>query len=1050
MSADDDEGITCLPESTDDDQATGILPISSVSDISDHDVPTAIVSPAQGDVTRAGDIGTNPSAQPAELAETSLPPPPDSDVTRMEPPASHRASSGVRRSAAGRQAIGSQRTVGPLEIGQAFGPRYHIIRVLGVGGMGAVYQAWDAELSMAVAVKVIRPEIAADPFAAREIERRFKRELLLARQVTHKNVVRIHDIGEIDGIKYITMPFVDGKDLATILKRETKLGVSRALRIARGIVSGLVSAHEAGVVHRDLKPANIMVGEDDEPTIMDFGIARSAGQDGQGPAHGASVGAGDSSRPMGLLAGSTMAGAIVGTVEYMAPEQAKGQPVDQRADIYAFGLILYDMLIGGRRSERAESAIAELERRMAEAPRAPRAVNNEIPHALDEITLRCLAPDPAKRFQTTVELQAALERLDENGKPLPIIRRLTRRTMTAAAVLVLLLLGATYYTAKWLSVPLKPPDPVSVVIADVQNNTGDPTFDNTIGPTLRRALEDASFISAYDRSRMPSLGVRPPEKLDEVAAREVAVKQGLGVVLAGSIAPYRSGYEISVRATQTVTGDEIVSASARASNKDQVLETAAQLMARVRNVLGDTTSESAQLFAMRSVSASSLEVVSHYAAAVEAQAKGNYEEARQSYLKAVELDPQFGLGYQGLSAMSRNLGQTENAEKYIKEALRYIDKSTERERFATRGYYYRTIGDNQQCVKEYGELLARYPADTVAHNQRAVCFSGLRRMRDALDEMQQAVKMLPNHAGYRVNLALISNLASDFEGAEHEVSAMEQPSSLAVLALAHSQFARGLVQEATASYQKLAAMDPRSAVTAEYGLADLLVYQGRFSDAVRRIEQGVAADVTAKNTDRAAIKLTSIAYAHLMAGRKGPAVTAAEEALQHSKNRSVRFLAGQTFVEAGEFDRARKLAAEMSAASDLTGEASAHGKIIEGEIALKSGDPKQAIKILTDANAILDTWIGHFDLGRAQLAAGNFVQADSEFDLCLGRRGEAISLMNDGVTYSRVPLVYYYQGRVREELKTASFADSYREYLKIRVASTEDPLVADVRRRLGN
>ncbi len=372
--------------------------------------------------------------QGADVAETRLPPPPDVDVTKPPPPTSRRPS-GVRRDSAGRPAVAS-RTVGPLEIGEAFGPRYHIIRVLGVGGMGAVYQAWDAELSMAVAVKVIRPEIAADPFAALEIERRFKRELLLARQVTHKNVVRIHDLGEIDGIKYITMPFVDGKDLATILKRATKLEVRRALRVARGIVSGLVSAHEAGVVHRDLKPANIMVGQDDEPTIMDFGIARSSGRDSQGTAPRRRSKLGDLGRPMGPLAGGTMAGAIVGTVEYMAPEQAKGQPVDQRADIYAFGLIFYDMLIGGRRSERAESAIAELERRMAEPPRAPRAVDPEIPHAIDAIILRCLAPDASKRFQTTAELQSALRRLDDNGRPLPIMRRVSRRTLAAAALFV--------------------------------------------------------------------------------------------------------------------------------------------------------------------------------------------------------------------------------------------------------------------------------------------------------------------------------------------------------------------------------------------------------------------------------------------------------------------------------------------------------------------------------------------------------------------------------------------------------------------------------------
>lgn len=167
-------------------------------------------------------------------------------------------------------------TGGPLRVGQGFDPRYRIIKVLGVGGMGAVYQAWDAELSVAVALKVIRTDSRGRSVSP-EAEKRFKQALLLARQVTHPNVVRIHDLGEIDGIKYITMPYIDGADLSTILKREGRLPVANVLRIARPVVSGLVAAHQAGVVHRDLKPANIMLDAEGKPVIMDFGIARSTG-----------------------------------------------------------------------------------------------------------------------------------------------------------------------------------------------------------------------------------------------------------------------------------------------------------------------------------------------------------------------------------------------------------------------------------------------------------------------------------------------------------------------------------------------------------------------------------------------------------------------------------------------------------------------------------------------------------------------------------------------------------------------------------------------------
>ena len=995
------------------------------------DDPTGI-RPGDGDLTSpfTGD------SRPSPGAGSGVRPPTGGGTRRA------RTSSGLRG--------GKGSAQGPIEVGQAFGDRYHIIRVLGVGGMGAVYQAWDAELGVAVALKVIRPEITADPAAASDIERRFKRELLLARQVTHKNVVRIHDLGDIDGIKYITMPFVDGADLATILTRDTKLPVPRALRIARGIVSGLVAAHHAGVVHRDLKPANIMVGTDDVPTIMDFGIARSAGGPGQARPPIAGVAPADLSRAAALAATGTVAGTIVGTVAYMAPEQAKGQEVDQRADIYALGLILYDMLIGGRRAERAASAVAELQERMEHAPPAPRTIDAEIPEAVDAIVRRCLEPDPNKRFQTTVELETALGRLDDNGKPLPIIRRLTRRTMIAAAAAVVLLLGGTFYVTKWLSAPVKPPDPVSVVIADVRNSTDDPTFDNTIEQTLRRALEDATFVSAFDRTRIPALGVRAPDKLDEVAARELAVKQGLGVVLAGSIERSGSGYAISLKALQTVTGNVIADLRSVASDKNRVLETATRLAATVRRRLGDRKSESDQLFDMRSVSASSLEVVSLYAAAVEAQAKGQYEEARQSYLQAVALDPNFGLGYQGLAAMSRNLGRTEDAEKYINEAIRHVAGLTQREQLTTRGFYYTIIGDNKKCVEEYEQLLLRYPVDIVAHNQRAICLTRLRRMRDAVKEIQETVALVPKHVGLRTNLALAANLAGDFQMAEAEVKAMPQPDGRALLALAYSQVGRGLVAEAAESYKKIAPMGPRFASVASAGLADLLVYEGRFAEAIRSLEEGAAADLAASNPLKAAIKYTSIAYTELMRDRKSEAVAAAETALRHSNAMPVRFLAGRALAEADGLDRARTLAAGLSSASDVSGESQAHGRILEGEIALKSKNPQEAIKILTSANTMLDTWLGHFALGRAYLEAGAYVQADSEFDRCLARRGEVLSVMEEGPTYGLFPIVYYYQGRAREELKIVGFADSYREYLRIRGASAEDPLVRTIRRRVAD
>ncbi len=936
---------------------------------------------------------------------------------------------------------------GPLTPGQPFGTRYHLIRALGVGGMGAVYQAWDAELGVAVAIKVIRPEVMADPSAAAEVERRFKRELLLARQVTHKNVVRIHDLGEIDGIKYITMSYVEGGDLSSLLKREGRLPAATVLSIARQIVSGLVEAHKAGVVHRDLKPANIMIDKSGDALIMDFGIARSTG------AAGAPAGTDIQTLPRAMrraamAAGATQHGAVVGTVEYMAPEQARGQEVDQRADIYALGLMLYDMLVGREhRAGHTDSAIEELRARMEQPPAPVKSVVPEIPDALDQMISRCLQPDPANRYQTTEELAADLARLDDDGVPIPERRRFTPRLIAAAVLLVAGLVTGTW----WLTRTPPPPkkhDPVSVIIADFQNNTGDSAFDHTLEPIVRRGLEGASFISAYDRSRIRfTFGVRP-ETWDPAAARQLAVKQAVGVVVSGSIERRGNGYELSINAAQTVTGKPIADTKSRASNKDQVLGVATKLVTDVRRALGDETSGSAQLFAMRSLSTTSLDVVSHYVAGVEAQSRGKYDEAATNFVAAVKLDPNFGLGYQGLAAMSRNQGRLLDAENYNKEALRHLDTVTERERFVIRASYYLNTGDYQQCVKEYGELISRYAGDAIGYNNRARCLSGLRNMREAVGDMRQAVRILPRVVLFQGNLAVYSDYAGDFATAAQVGGAMPEPTDLATLAKAFAVLGQGNVAEAIATYKTLATLSIRGASWATSGLADAALYEGRFADAAQLLEQGAKIDVGAKNADRAARKLTSLAYAQLLQGHSAAAVATVDKALAISRAVPVRFFAARALVEAAALPKAGALAVGL--ASELAAEPHAYGKIIEGEAALKGGDARQAVTILTDANAVLDTWVGHFDLGRAYLELGAFPQADSEFDRCIQRRGEVLSLLVDEEpTYGYLPPVYYYQGRVREGLNNAGFAELYREYLKMRGTSTEDRLLVDVRKRAG-
>jgi len=1041
-------------------------PADSSDEVTRFAVPSDNVKPFVGPEDSADDVTRIVTAGDAAEDVTRFVAPSEApeDVTRFVPaddaltvaasdtPADAMTVAAVTSATAGARRARRTNNAGPLEVGQSFGPRYHIIRLLGAGGMGAVYQAWDAELGVAVAIKVIRPEVMEDPATAEEVGRRFKRELLLARQVTHKNVVRIHDIGDIDGIKYITMSYVEGTDLASILKKDGKRPIPELLGIARSVIGGLVAAHSAGVVHRDLKPANIMISKEGEALIMDFGIAHSTGDAGAASKPGAGVGAEQLKRAASLHAATTL-GSIVGTVEYMAPEQARGQAIDQRVDVYAFGLILYDALLGQRRASSGAAAVEELQRRMSAPPPPLQALAPDIPAPLAALIARCVEPEADKRFQTSADVAAQLDRLDENGHQIAIRKTIGLPLMASIVAVLLAAVAGTWYY--WQSlVPPPARDPVLVAIADFDNTTGDPAFDRTIEPIVRRGLEDAAFINAYDRTRLQStFGIQPPPRLDEKEARLVAANQGLGVVLAGSVSRQGTGFGIAVKAIRVATGEVIVDDSRRASSKDQVLEETARLIAAVRKALGDTTSDSDQLFAMRTMTATRLDVARYYAAAFEAQSNGNYDEAIKNLRAAIDLDPKTsGLGYQGLAILSRNLDRIPEAEEYIKQALNHLDGMTRRESLATRGVAYIIQGNPQRCVEEYGRMLETFAADAIARNQRALCLSKLRKLTEAVADMRQAVRLVPKRALFRANLAVYAAYGSQFQVAEQEAKAVTEPFDFATLALAFAQLGRGSAAEATQTYQKLATLGTRGASWSSAGLGDLALYEGRYQDAIRIFEDGAKADLAAEFPERAARKYISIGQAHLLRNEPARATTAAARALQNSNSMEVRFLAARVFVAAGDTAKAEPIAAAL--VKELPAEPHTYGKILQGEIALKNGNLREAIALLTEANdpnkGGLDTWLGHFALGQAYLAGEQFLDADSEFDLCIRRKGEALSvLVDESPSFGYLPVVYYYQGQVREAMKTSGFAASYREYVKIRGSSTEDRLVAEARRRAG-
>ena len=885
---------------------------------------------------------------------------------------------------------------GPLATGQQFGPRYKILRLLGVGGMGAVYEAHDDELNVSVALKVIKSDAAADP--THEIERRFKQELLLARQVTHRNVVRIHDLGEIDGIKYLTMTFIDGADLADVLHDVGRLEVPTALKLARQVAAGLQAAHEAGVIHRDLKPANIMI-DGDHAIIMDFGIARSA--NARQATMAMTVGA-----RAGAAPGITSIGTMIGTLDYMAPEQALGHAVDQRVDIYAFGMIVYDMLLGTR--DALTGGLAPLDALMARIDRAPppiRTLRPDVPPALERVITTCVQPNQDERYRSAEQLLAALDALDRNGNPLPSTWHFTTRLLTAAAAAVVALLGGVWWAARPEAVPVSP-EPVTVLIADFQNRTNEPAFAGAVEQALTIGVEAAPFITAYSRQSALALATQltAGKSLDDEAARLVAMREGVNVVLASAIEPSWRGFTVTTNVVNAADGRVLGTRTASARSRDDVPSAVGTLAAEVRELLGDPTSDAARSADAETLTAASLEAVREYAIAQDLAGAVKDEQALVHYQKAIALDPKFGRAYSGLALVSDRLGRSAEAEAAWKTALSLTDRMTDREKYRTLGFYYTFTRNYAKAIDTYTEFLAKYPTDTSGHNNLAISYVNTLRFAEALDEGRAVMKLNPQRVLYHTNVALYAMYAGQFDVAAAEAKAVlaKDPSAhKAYLAQAAAAFAGGDAGAVEDAYARMAAAGPRGASLAALGAADFAIAEGRLRDAVDLLRDGIANDRATGNTTGQAAKQIALGDAYAGLGDRERVVAATQAALAASRNYPVVVAAAELLFRVGKTTEGRALINELE--TKLPAQPRAYARIVAAEQLLREKRHLEAIETLQAAQKVIDLWLGRYVLGLAYLEAGHPAEALAELESCMKRRGEATALFIDDMpTFRRI------------------------------------------------
>ncbi len=919
---------------------------------------------------------------------------------------------------------------------------YEIIKSIGKGGMGEVYLARDTILDRKVAIKFLPEEMQRDEKA----RARLLKEAKAAASLDHPFICKIYETGEAARKVFFVMEYVEGRDLMQRLE-EGSLPLRDSLQMSLEIAEALEEAHNKGIVHRDLKPSNIMITPQGHIKVMDFGLAKHVVHEGEA----------DITKTL-TQTSLTGEGAIVGTVAYMSPEQARGEAVDARSDIFSLGIIIYEMTTGRYPFSKA-SPLETLTSILRDATPPPNIKPKMMNPVLSPILRKALAKEPDSRYQKVADLAVDIRKLlrETVGGP-RILLRGWPVIVGAILIVTMLLTGIWWFVLRGkVSTPAKGPEPISVLIADFQNQTGDPIFDGTLEHALGIGLEGAPFISIYNRAQAREL----LNKLDPEAGAHLTSKnaqllcrrEGINIVVSGWIAPSSDGFAISAWALDPVKSERVAEASETIKAKADVLNAAQSLANDLRSDLGDIPPESAKALGMETFTASSLEAMKLYANAQDLAALGKDEEAIPVYLEAIKKDPNLGRAYAGLAVCYRNRREDGEALKYYEKAMALIDQMTDREKYRTRGGYYFLNKNYKQAIQEYSALREQYPSDSAGDTNLPLALFFTRNMQKALEEGQRAVDRHPGRITPWNNLVWYAMAAGKFDKAEQEVhKILEQNPKFpdAHVCLALIELEKGRNDKAAEAYQKLASFGKYEASWASTGLADLALYEGRLSDAKNILEKGIAEDLKNDDKGSAAHKYTMLARTLLLREKKAQAVDAADRAVELSrKDSSILFAAAQIYVNAGEEEKARS---PVQALKDLVqSEPQAYARLIEGELSLSKGNTAEAIKYFQEAQTFVDTWFGHFALGRAYLESEEYIEAHSEFELCLKRYGETTAIfLNDLPTFSYFPPVLYCYARAQEALNSPGAKESYQKFLKIKEKGDEgDPLVEDCLRRLA-
>jgi len=639
---------------------------------------------------------------------------------------------------------------------------YLILEELGAGAMGVVYRAEDLRLGRHVAIKFLPPKLARSP----EGIERFKREVRVASSLNHPHICTVHDTGEHEGNAFLVMECLDGETVRDIIDRGP-MPFDEVLDIAVDVADALRAAHESGIIHRDIKPANIFVTERAGAKVMDFGLAKVVDTSGQ--LNPDSTTAFDIESPATL----TSPGAPLGTMAYMSPEQARGQVLDARTDIFSFGAVLYEMLTGRRAFP--GTAVAVVFDGILNHDPAP-LPTFDVPSVADLATIvdRALRKKPAERYQSMDEMLADLRALRRHvdhhdavalfssgsGSRRPVMPVLSRANWRLIALVTLAVLCAAVGLWAWTArhTPMLT-ERDSILLADVANTTGEAVFDDTLRQALAVHLGQSPFLDVVTDERvnetLRTMGRTPETRLTSDVAREVCTRQGVKAMIEGSIAPLGSHYVLAVTAMTCDEGRVLAREQEEATRKEDVLSALSLATSRLRARVGESLSTIEQHdVPIEQATTPSLDALKAYSLGLRQRALGNEIESIPFFQRAIELDPEFALAHTMLSNVFGSLGESSRGAEHGRLAFEHRDHVTERERLIiTYQQYDRVTGELQKAIDTLLLWEQTYPRDYRPSNILSVVYGRMGQYERAVEKAHEARRRNPDHPFPYSNLA---------------------------------------------------------------------------------------------------------------------------------------------------------------------------------------------------------------------------------------------------------------------------------------------------------